>query len=271
MPKPKPIPANDACTFEGAPDYPTQFVQDLRNKNGITPGKDEIVEIGTGLGKLTDKLLDCNVLVYGVEPGPTQQKIAERHLENEDFISIKGDAVQTNIPRGSQGRIKAIFVGQALHYWRDQFNDVVQSWNRLLNPGGRLVALTYHFNDKNALCQEMDGIFLKHGRDYKDRPAKMLYANSPAFADSEHERYFMPGEAKCEALDLEFFVNIDQFKNLAPLICPALKKDQKNLVRVHHKMTKLFNDMDLDKGRIAVPYVLKAWYGPLITPQLIAS
>ena len=110
--------------YDARPEYPSPLLRDVILKAGLQPG-DRVVEIGSGHGKLTEKLLDAELEVYAVEPGNMRAQAESRLGSRANYHGLEGDALAPNLPVSLNGVVKAIFVGQALHWWRNDFKAAV--------------------------------------------------------------------------------------------------------------------------------------------------
>ncbi len=129
------------------PSYPNGFIEYLYNEVGVDTC-DNIADIGSGTGKLTEQLLEIGNKVYAVEPNTDMRNIAEEKLSGyEKFISINGTAENTGLPESS---VEYITVAQAYHW----FNVVAfkAECKRILSKNGRVILV---WNSRNAEAESV--------------------------------------------------------------------------------------------------------------------
>ncbi len=115
-------------------EYPKEFIDYLYEKVGIT-SKSIIADIGSGTGKLSNKLLLKGSKVYSIEPNDDMRRIAENDLSRfSNFTSINGTAENTTLQNSS---VDFITVGTAFHWFdMEQFKKECQ---RILKPNGKVI------------------------------------------------------------------------------------------------------------------------------------
>jgi len=128
---------------QSRPRYPRAILDFCRTDLSLRPS-DQIADIGSGTGFLSELFLQNGNPVFGVEPNEPMRLAAERGLRGfAGFHSINGTAEQTGLPAGSFGFIVA---GQAFH-WFDRAASRTE-FSRILQPRG-VVLLIWNEREKN--------------------------------------------------------------------------------------------------------------------------
>nr|WP_309099827.1 methyltransferase domain-containing protein [Fredinandcohnia onubensis] len=117
------------------------ILNDVVQKSGHT-----VLEFGVGTGNLTQKLLNNNKIVYGVEPSKPMREIALEKLHNFDFTIEDGDFIVFNKPTA---QIDTIVSTYAFHHLTDtEKNQAVLQYSNLLEKGGKIVFADTMFENK---------------------------------------------------------------------------------------------------------------------------
>ncbi len=145
------------------PGYPVGVAALITAELACPPPVD-IVDVGAGTGKLTERLVQAGQRVYAVEPNPFMRAEAEKLLSTRSGVTfIDGTAEATGLPDECAD---GVTVAQAYH-WFDA--DAARAeFRRILRPGG-LVFLIW--NDRRALpgslLAEYDDLLRAHAPDYE--------------------------------------------------------------------------------------------------------
>ena len=128
------------------PNYDEGLFAYLKHTLGIAAGS-VFADIGSGTGIFTEQLLRCGYRVFAVEPNRDMRKMAEeRFAQEQNFMSVSGDAENTGLPDRS---IDFVTAAQAFHWFdAEAFR---RECGRILRPGGQ-VMLVYNFRDESADC-----------------------------------------------------------------------------------------------------------------------
>ncbi|GJL84380.1 MAG: methyltransferase [Micavibrio sp.] len=261
---------NRGASYSARPQYPPELITGAIQKSGLQSG-DTVVDIGAGSGRLTKALLELGFTVRAVEPSDMRLE-AKKNLESyPDFQIYEGEAVKPNIPEHTYGKIKAIFAGQSLHWWRHQFKEAVREWNKFLHPTGKLIALTQHFNDSSEVCQHIDTTLSRICPGYDDQIVKLLYKNSPGFSNYEYRRYLDFENRHLDVAKFDFTTDEQGFRNLLTSFSftPNPETQREDLNQLLDTMVREVFQKHAQGGEITIPYVSKIWHGTLITPDLI--
>jgi len=117
------------------------ILNDVVQKSGLT-----VLEFGVGTGNLTQKLLNNNKKVYGVEPSKPMREIALEKLHNFDFTIEDGDFIVFNKPTA---QIDTIVSTYAFHHLTDtEKNQAISQYSNLLEKGGKIVFADTMFENK---------------------------------------------------------------------------------------------------------------------------
>lgn len=97
----------------------------------IPEAAEDVVDLGAGTGKFTERLVENNLRVFAVDP--SQNMLDQLATRFPQVSTICGNAEQTGLPAASAD---AVFVAQAWHW----FDPLAASTEiaRVLRPGGRL-------------------------------------------------------------------------------------------------------------------------------------
>ncbi|MEH7379857.1 class I SAM-dependent methyltransferase [Bacillus sp. JJ1533] len=117
------------------------ILNDVVQKSGPT-----VLEFGVGTGNLTQKLLDENKKVYGVEPSEPMREIALEKLQNYSLTIEDGDFIIFNKP---SDQIDTIVSTYAFHHLNDiEKNQAFSQYSKILHKGGKIVFADTMFENK---------------------------------------------------------------------------------------------------------------------------
>lgn len=249
--------------------YPESLVFETLEATGLRKA-DMVADIGSGNGRFAEMLLKYGLEVYAVEPSDMSVQAQSRLGTNSLFHSIKGEAVKPNLPESINGKISAVCVGQAVHWWRDQFKEAVGAWHQFLRPGAKVVLLTLHWNDADPVCIEINDTLIRVCPNYMTPPVRLLRADSPGFAPGEHTRYIQPGTGGTKRIEEIKLINEEAFRAqmISFSFTPQPDKDPENHARVLDSVLKIFHKRASD-GVLKIPIVIETYYGSLVDSALI--
>jgi len=122
------------------PSYPSELIDAACAIAGLAAGS-RVLEIGCGTGKLTEALVERELAVDAVDPGPNMITLARRRVHDSDRVEFHvGRFEDVSLPDRS---FDAVFSATAFH-WIDPKVGWAKA-ARLLRPGGTL-ALIMHIN-----------------------------------------------------------------------------------------------------------------------------
>jgi ubiquinone/menaquinone biosynthesis C-methylase UbiE len=180
------------------PSYPAELVPFLEGTLGLKKGQ-QVADIGSGTGILTEILLLKGYHVTGVEPNEAMRQEAERRLGGYDrFYSQNGRAEETGLTDQS---VHLITVAQAFH-WMEQ-KATRKEFMRILKPGGHIALIWNLRLPHTAFLQAYEEFVQEFGHQYDA-------ANRAV--ESELTAFFMPME-----------MGIHTFSNVRLLDFEALK------------------------------------------------
>ncbi|MEH7236117.1 class I SAM-dependent methyltransferase [Bacillus sp. JJ1562] len=105
-----------------------------------------VLEFGVGTGNLTQKLLDENKKVYGVEPSEPMRDIALEKLQSYSLTIEDGDFIDFNNPAE---KIDTIVSTYAFHHLNDiEKNQAFSQYSNILEKGGKIVFADTMFENK---------------------------------------------------------------------------------------------------------------------------
>ncbi|MEH7223160.1 class I SAM-dependent methyltransferase [Bacillus sp. JJ1566] len=105
-----------------------------------------VLEFGVGTGNLTQKLLDENKKVYGIEPSKPMREIALEKLQNYSLTIEDGDFIIFNKPAD---KIDTIVSTYAFHHLNDsEKNQAFSQYSNILPKGGKIVFADTMFENK---------------------------------------------------------------------------------------------------------------------------
>ncbi len=249
--------------------YPESLIFQTLKEVGLQKG-DVVTDIGSGSGRFTEVLLKYGLEVYAVEPSDMRVQAQDRLGASSLFHSLPGEAVKPNIPENVSGKISAVCIGQAAHWWRDQFKEAVGVWHEFLKPGGKVVLLTLHWSDADPVCVEINDTLMHVCPDYMTPPVRLLRSDSPGFSPEEHSRYIQPGTERTKRIEDIRLVNEATFRAqmISFSFMPHPDKDPGNHASVLDSVLKIFHKHASD-GVLKIPIVAETYYGTLIDPALI--
>ncbi|WP_449537066.1 class I SAM-dependent methyltransferase [Ferdinandcohnia sp. Marseille-Q9671] len=108
------------------------ILHNVVQKSGAT-----VLEFGVGTGNLTQKLLNENKQVFGIEPSKPMREIALEKLDNYELSIEDGDFLEYKKP---DKKIDTIVSTYAFHHLTDtEKNQAFSQYGILLEKGGKIV------------------------------------------------------------------------------------------------------------------------------------
>ncbi|RFB17614.1 class I SAM-dependent methyltransferase [Bacillus sp. HNG] len=125
------------------------ILNDVVQKSGLT-----VLEFGVGTGNLTQKLLDDNKKVYGVEPSVPMREIAKEKLQNYSLTIEDGDFIDFKKP---DDKIDTIVSTYAFHHLNDiEKNQAFSQYRNILEKGGKIVFADTMFENKQEYTMTIE-------------------------------------------------------------------------------------------------------------------
>ncbi|WP_010678218.1 class I SAM-dependent methyltransferase [Bacillus timonensis] len=117
------------------------ILNDVVQKSGLT-----VLEFGVGTGNLTQKLLNKNKKVFGVEPSKPMREIALEKLHNYSLTIDDGDFLTFRQPAE---QIDTIVSTYAFHHLTDrEKTEAFFQYSNMLEKGGKIVFADTMFENK---------------------------------------------------------------------------------------------------------------------------
>ncbi len=128
------------------PKYAHALFDYMKNELNISDGS-FFADIGSGTGIFAEQLLESGYRVYAVEPSADMRKKAEKKLnENENFVSVDGNASETHLP---DRVFDCVTAAQAFHWFDTEL--FRKECARILKPNGRVI-IVYNARIDTAEC-----------------------------------------------------------------------------------------------------------------------
>jgi len=166
-----PMPANNPTTrfsdrvenyLKYRPAYPVEIYAYLQAEASLG-NNDEIADLGSGTGLLSELFLSKGHKVFGIEPNINMRAAGEHILAGEKkFVSLDGRAEKVPLPDQS---FDFVIVGQAFH-WFD-LHKSKKEVKRILRPDGE-VALVWNEWDRklSPFLEGYEDLLIKFGTDF---------------------------------------------------------------------------------------------------------
>lgn len=234
------------------PGYPDEVYGYFRTKAGLRKG-DQVADIGSGTGLLSQLFLAHGHSVYGVEPNDEMRAEAERLLAViPRFKSVSGRAEETTLQNRS---VDLIAAGQAFH-WFDPVKTKAE-FLRILKPS-KHVALIWNRRDleNSPFQREYELLLERFGTDFNkvDQQRTMTDAKIADFFSPHHvEKAYFPN---CQVLDRAGL----QGRLLSSSYMPA--PDETNYAEMLAALDELF-DKNQQNGFIQFNYQTTVYHAAL--------
>jgi len=129
---------------------------------GILRAGDDVADIGSGTGLLSELLLSAGCRVHAVEPNAKMREEAERRFAGEPrFISVDGRAERTTLPDAS---VDVVAAGQAFH-WFDPVAARAEFVRILRSPGVALLIWNVRRVDASLFMSDCERLIAQHATD----------------------------------------------------------------------------------------------------------
>jgi len=142
------------------PGYPDELIDTACAIGALEKGS-RVLEIGCGTGKLTEALVERQLRVDAVDPGPSMIELARRRTGHPDSVDFHvGRFEDVALP---DGVFDAVFSATAFH-WVDPSVGWAKA-ARALRPGGMLALLMhigYHEDETFAASEALRTVLKKH-------------------------------------------------------------------------------------------------------------
>jgi SAM-dependent methyltransferase len=238
------------------PRYPHALLDVCQTELTLRP-QDNIADIGSGTGFLTELFLQNGNEVFGIEPNAPMRQAAEKLLADfPKFQSINATAEATSLPEKS---IDLIIAGQAFH-WFDRPRAKVE-FQRILRPSGQ-VLLVWNEREPNptpgSFAAEYAGVVHEFQLDYHRVRHENLTNEDPRhltdfFSPSEMQTHTFPNP---QTLDLEGVLARALSSSFLPL--PGQPRCEEMLTRLREIVQRTGKD-----GKVTQPYTTKIYYARL--------
>ena len=236
------------------PDYPVEIILRLIELCQLDE-KSDIIDIGSGTGIFSNRLLEQGLNVTAVEPNKEMREAAEDRLcQYERFKSINGSAEQTNL---SDASVDLIVSAQAFHWFHA--TETRREFIRILKPTGS-VALVWNQRDMQSPFQfDYDAMLQQHAPEYNDfNHMNMSDETIAQFFDSNS--YKVLNFKNNQSFDLQGFLGRMQSSSYTPALgAPG----HDNLMAL---ATSLFRQHEVN-GNISFDYNTRLHLGKLNTQQ----
>ncbi len=111
----------------------------LRALEPIGEGDRRIVDVGCGVGLMTQALVDHGRIVLGVDSSPGMiSRAAERDARMDTVTYLEGDACMLPLPRECAD---AVLMRMLLHNLEEEMGTALKEALRILRPGGRVIVV----------------------------------------------------------------------------------------------------------------------------------
>jgi SAM-dependent methyltransferase len=238
------------------PRYPREILDFCRSELRLAPA-DQVADVGSGTGFLSELFLQNGNPVFAVEPNDAMRLAAEKSLGRiPNFHSVKGTAEQTGLPGGGFGFVVA---GQAFH-WFDRARARLE-FQRLLRPDG-WVLLVWNDREKVAATDSFSAAYDAMVREFQIDWHKVRHESITAQDSGVLAAFFAPGGyqhktfANPQSLDLDGLLARALSSSYLPLPgqprCDPMLDRLREIYRRHAK-----------DGHVVQPYNTQVYYGRL--------
>lgn len=157
------------------PSYPEAYIDYLIAENHLTADS-LVVDIGSGTGKLAERLLAKQLKVTAVEPNTDMRRTAEERLGGTPgYLSVTGTAENTGLPEACANLIT---VAQAFH-WFDPVRFQAEC-KRILKPGANVALVWNTQGPYQPLNHDIRTLFQRLYPDSREAPLSGVDRTSPS-------------------------------------------------------------------------------------------
>ena len=143
------------------PGYP-DALRDALAAMGILRAGDDVADVGSGTGLLSELLLSAGCRVHAVEPNAKMREEAERRFAGEPrFVSVDGRAERTTLADAS---VDVVAAGQAFH-WFDPVAARAEFVRILRSPGVALLIWNVRRTDASPFMSDCERLIAEHATD----------------------------------------------------------------------------------------------------------
>lgn len=232
------------------PGYPPELLQALKSECGLNPSQ-VIVDIASGTGIWTRKLLENGNHVIGVEPNAEMREAGERLLAAfPKFTSVAGTAEATTLADQS---VDFVTAAQAAH-WFDR-ERARREFVRILKPGGWLVLMwNERLTDSTAFLRDYEHLLLTYGTDYQDIRHEHTTSEINEFFDP------VPFQERAFAIRQEFDYAGAEGRLLSSSYAPG--PDNPQHAPMLRELRRIFDACSVE-DRVAFEYKTRLYFGRL--------
>jgi SAM-dependent methyltransferase len=232
------------------PDYPAGVRELLARECGLGP-RSVVVDLGSGTGILSARLLESGARVVGVEPNAAMRAAAERTFAREPrFESVAGSAEATGLGDASADLATA---GQAFH-WFDASRTRLELLRVLRRPAW--VALMWNVRKDTPLGLDYEEMLVTLAPDY---PA--VRARDRA-AEGTLRSFFSPSEPRAVHFDHAQRFDLAGLRGRVMSSSYAPKQGQPTHDAMMKRIEDIFAEHTRD-GRVELAYDTVVWLGVL--------
>jgi SAM-dependent methyltransferase len=239
------------------PRYPKAVLDFCQAELSLLPS-DQIADIGSGTGFLSELFLQNGNTVYGVEPNDPMRISAEKSLAHiPNFYSVNGTSEQTGLPTGTFGFVVA---GQAFH-WFDRIKSRIE-FQRILRPDG-WVLLVWNERENYDSPDGFSAAYQAMVKEFQIDWHTVRHENMTSQDSETLHAFFAPADYQLKSfdnpqtLDLEGALARALSSSYLPLPgqprCEEMLDGLREIFRLNGK-----------NGVVVQQYVTKVYYGRLI-------
>lgn len=241
------------------PHYPVAVIDTIRNLMDVSE-RTVISDIGSGTGIFTQRLLDLDTWIYGVEPNDAMRKYAENDpsfdimIENTEIRKVefvKGTSDATELESDS---VDLITVAQAFHWFEPEATK--KEFLRILKNNGRLLLI---WNDRKiedqGLSFEYEEILRSTCQEYKVVTHKNI-------EESQLKAFYEPNEftrfdfENVQEFDFDGLFGRAKSSSYVPV------EDKETMEIIEKELRHLFERYQTN-GKVRFEYITTMYFGRL--------
>ena len=251
-----------AQAYAARPEYDENLISTVISDLNISKFS-KVLEIGSGTGNLSSVLLAEGLKVFAVEPNEDMRNIAaKKFADNLDFVSISGSATRLfNLDSGLVD-FKAIFVGQALHWWAVDAQIALDEWRKLAASNAYFVGVCYYLND-SSFARDLDEALSKNCPDYDNQPVKLMKRNSPGFSDELYRFYIKSPTQRLVTSSNTITLSMGSLWDLLSSMSFCPPPTSRGFGELIKKISPTLLQYVREDGEILASYTTEVWYGHL--------
>lgn len=231
--------------FKGRPDYPVEFFDYLYGEFGMCKGS-VLVDIGSGVGKVSKNFLERGSKVFCVEPNMDMRMVADESLGHyRHYVSIAKAAEDTGIKSNS---IDYVVCGNSYDYF--DRNLAKPEFARILKENGKVI-ITYYGQYNEVYKDEMDDLLSKYAVNSNNHIGQETRNYTCAFEDNKYyEKIFYR----------TFLENLDEFLDGCMSYSRAPKPGDENYEAYMEGLRQIFDKYSKD-GKLENTFKLRCLIG----------